>query len=212
MSEVDIQNPGAIGTADETKRLAFEVVRPTLATTNSSKRNPRGRTRRLTLRVFIRVCHLVEEGWSVTKACESESITYSLFRLRCSENPRLEQRIKDAEAVRFQRRHEEALESVMRAGQKSWMAHAWFLERTLPFLYSLKNVQRSEGSTEQPIFEKIPLSQLAQDLLLAKEEMQRAQQLGGGATPTEGSIPAGSVDQVLEPTELESGQVKSANS
>jgi hypothetical protein len=114
-----------IETADETKRVEFEVVRPHY----QSRRNPRGKPRRLTLRVFIRICHLVEQGWAVTKACESESITYSLFRLRCSENPRLEQRIKEAEAVRFQRRHEEAVESVMRAGEKSWMAHAWYLER-----------------------------------------------------------------------------------
>lgn len=109
--------------------------RTTLAAT------PRGQARRLTLRVFIRICHLVEQGWAITKACESESITYSLFRLRCSENSRLQERIKEAEAIRFQRRHEEAVESVMRAGEKSWMAHAWYLERVLPNLYALKNVK-----------------------------------------------------------------------
>jgi hypothetical protein len=143
-------------TADETKRLEFEVVRPPY----KPHRNPRGQARRLTLRVFIRVCHLVEQGWAITKACESESITYSLFRLRCSENPRLEQRIKEAEAIRFQRRHEEAVESVMRAGEKSWMAHAWYLERVLPNLYALKSVNRSEDSTDQPIGDKIDESQL----------------------------------------------------
>jgi hypothetical protein len=114
-------------TAAETKRVEFEVVRPP----HQPRRNPRGQTRRLTLRVFVSICHLVEQGWAITKACESQSVTYSLFRLRCSENPRLEQRIKEAEAVRFQRRQEEAVESVMRAGEKSWMAHAWFLERSM---------------------------------------------------------------------------------
>src|SRR6202008_3591952 len=109
--------------ADETKRVEFEVVRPLY----KPRRNPRGQTRRLTARGFIPICHLFEQGWAITKACESESITYSLFRLRCSENPRLELRIKKAEASRFQRRHEEAVESVMRAGEKSWMAHAWYL-------------------------------------------------------------------------------------
>src|SRR5882724_2491632 len=143
-------------TADETKSVEFEVLRPP----HQPRRNPRGQTRRLTLRVFVRICHLVEQGWAITKACESESITYSLFRLRCSENPRLEQRIKEAEAIRFQRRHEEAVESVMRAGEKSWMAHAWYLERVLPNLYALKSVNRSEAATDQSIGDKIDESQL----------------------------------------------------
>jgi hypothetical protein len=124
----------------QAKRVDFEVVRPAY----KPRGNPRGQTRRLTLRAFIRIAHLIEQGWAITKACESESITNSLFRLRCSENPRLERRIKEATAVRFQRRHEEAVESVMRAGEKDWTAHAWWLERNLPQLYSLKSVDRSE--------------------------------------------------------------------
>jgi hypothetical protein len=142
--------------ADEAKRVEFEVVRPSY----KPRGNPRGQARRLTLRVFIRVCQLVEQGWAITKACDAESITYSLFRLRCSENPRLLERIKEAEAIRFQRRHEEAVESVMRAGEKSWMAHAWYLERVLPNLYALKNVNRSEAATDQPIGDKIDENQL----------------------------------------------------
>jgi hypothetical protein len=143
-------------TADEAKRVEFEVVRPTY----KPRGNPRGQVRRLTVRVFIRICHLVEQGWAITKACESESITYSLFRLRCSENPRLQERIKEAEAIRFERRREEAIASVMAAGEKSWMAHAWFLERALPSQWALKNVIRSEGSADQPIGDKIDESQL----------------------------------------------------
>jgi hypothetical protein len=145
-----------IETADEAKRVEFEVVRPAY----KPRGNPRGQARRLTLRVFIRICHLVEQGWAITKACESQSVTYSLFRLRCSENPRLEQRIKEAEAIRFQRRHEEAVASVMAAGEKSWMAHAWYLERVLPNLYALRNVNRSEAATDQPIGDKVDEEQL----------------------------------------------------
>jgi hypothetical protein len=137
---------------DETKRLDFEVILPTY----KPRGNPRGRTRRLTLRAFARICHLVEQGWAITKACESESVTYSLFRLRCSENPRLEGRIKEATTIRFQRRHEEAVESVMRAGEKDWTAHAWWLERNLPQLYSLKTVDRPEaGKDLKPAFLKV---------------------------------------------------------
>jgi hypothetical protein len=39
----------------------------------------------------------------------------------------------------------------MQAGEKSWMAHARYLERVLPNLYALKNVNRSEAATDQPI-------------------------------------------------------------
>jgi hypothetical protein len=70
------------------------------------------------------------------------------------------QRIKEAETIRFQRRHEEAVESVMRAGEESWMAHAWYLERVLPNLYALRNVNRSEALTDQPIGDRIDESQL----------------------------------------------------
>ena len=142
----------------ETKSVEFEVVQP-----DKPKRNPRGRTARLTPRVFMRICHLVEQGWAITKAVESQSITYSCFRHRCQGNPKWEARIKKAEAVRFQRRHEEAVESVMRAGEKSWMAHAWYLERVLPHLYALKNVNRTEGEAEAPVFDKISQAELLEN-------------------------------------------------
>jgi hypothetical protein len=178
MSEILNEGPQS-ETADETKSVEFEVVRPP----HQPRRNPRGQARRLTLRVFVSICHLVEQGWAITKACESQSVTYSLFRLRCSENPRLEQRIKEAEAVRFQRRHEEAVESVMRAGEKSWMAHAWFLERALPHLYALKNVTRSEGSTNQPIGDKIDETQLMRYAELIAEFNRQNESKAPAETP-----------------------------
>jgi hypothetical protein len=178
MAETHNEEPQS-ETAAETKRVEFEVVRAPY----QARRNPRGQTRRLTLRVFIRICHLVEQGWAITKACESQSVTYSLFRLRCSENPRLEQRIKEAEAVRFQRRHEEAVESVMRAGEKSWMAHAWFLERSLPHLWALKNVHRSEGSTDPPIGDKVDEEQLRRYAALMEDFRKENQAKAHEQTP-----------------------------
>jgi hypothetical protein len=179
MSETHAEQP-PIEENDEAKRLEFEVVRPPY----KPRGNPRGRAKRLTLRVFVRICHLVEQGWSITKACESESITYSLFRLRCSENPRLEQRIKEAEAVRFQRRHEEAVASVMAAGEKSWMAHAWYLERVLPHLYALKNVNRSEASTDSPIGDKIDEDQLRRYAALMDDFRRKNESKALTQTPT----------------------------
>jgi hypothetical protein len=48
----------------------------------------------------------------------------------------------------------------MRAGEKSWMAYAWYLERVLLNLYALKSVNRSEAATDQPIGDRIDESQL----------------------------------------------------
>jgi hypothetical protein len=119
---------------------------------------------------------LVEEGFAVSRACEAESITYSLFRLRVSRSPRLAERLKEAETTRFNLRHEQALESIMAAGERSWLAHAWFLERALPHLYSLRNVARPDPSDEKSEPE-IPTEVLARHralmLELAREDEAR---------------------------------------
>ena len=55
--------------------------------------------------------------------------------------------MKEAETTRFNRRHEEALESIMEAGHRSWLAHAWWAERNLPEKYALRNVNRPEPTS-----------------------------------------------------------------
>jgi hypothetical protein len=119
-----------------------------------------GRPLFLNARRFLRICKRVELGDSVTAACRLELVDFSGFRRHVRNNPKYQRRLKQAEELRFQRRHEQALESVMRAGEKSWMAHAWYLERVLPNLYALKNVNRSEAATDQPIGDKISEDQL----------------------------------------------------
>jgi hypothetical protein len=155
----------AVKTAAEVTTPEFVVV----SGTNKPRRKKTGRPLRLTLRVFIKICHLVERGFAVTQACEAESISYSVFRLRCAENPRLEKRIQEAIQVRFDRRHEEALASVLKAGEKSWLAHAWYLERVLPNFYALKTVVRNEGNNT----EKASYSMLTREQLLAILEAER---------------------------------------
>jgi hypothetical protein len=119
-----------------------------------------GRPLFLTAKRFVRICKHIEMGQSVTAACRLELVDYSGFRRHVQRNEKYQARLKEAEAIRFQRRHEEAVESVMRAGEKSWMAHAWYLERVLPNLYALKNVNRSEASTDQPVGDRIDETQL----------------------------------------------------
>jgi hypothetical protein len=86
--------------------------------------------------------------------------------------------LKEAEQVRFNLRHEQALESIMAAGERSWMAHAWWLERCLPHLYALRNVNRADPSEEQPQ-EEIPAEVLAKHrallLELAREDEAKRQ-------------------------------------
>lgn len=75
----------------------------------------RGRPVRLNLRVFLRICYAVEKGSAITHACESELVTYSHFRFRVARSPRLQGRLKEAEACRDQVWRSEALASIRAA-------------------------------------------------------------------------------------------------
>jgi hypothetical protein len=122
------------------------------------------------------ICHLVEEGFAITRACEVECITYARFRQRVQRSERLQARLKKAEETRFNRRHEDALEAITVAGEKSWMAYAWLLERSLPHLYALRTVHRDFGDA-QPAEEEIPAEVMAKHralmLELAREDEAR---------------------------------------
>jgi hypothetical protein len=129
----------------------------------------RGRPVRLTLKRFVKICRRVEAGWAVTTACEAESVTYQIFRFRCSKNPRLEERFRKAERIRAEVRHERALASVMEAGEKSWLAYAWFLERCWPHLYALRSVNRVDPEQEKELEAEIPAEVLARHRALLLE-------------------------------------------
>ena len=88
----------------------------------------------------------------------------------------MQERLKEAEATRFALRQEQALESIMVAGERSRMAHAWFLERAVPHMWALRNVARSDP-TEHPAEDEIPGEVLAKHrallLELAREDEAR---------------------------------------
>jgi hypothetical protein len=70
--------------------------------------------------------------------------------------------LKQAETTRFNLRHEQAIESIMEAGTRSWLAHAWWCERNLPNLYALRQVARPDSAGEQkPTAAEIPAEVLA---------------------------------------------------
>jgi hypothetical protein len=159
-------------TSDDVKTVtvALELV------DKPPRRNP-WRPTVLTVRKFLKICRLVEKGFAITRACEVECISYGRFRARVSRSERLQARLKNAEETRFNRRHEDALEAIMAAGEKSWLAHAWLLERTLPHLYALRVVPRDSGE-DKVTEEEIPAEILAKHrklmLEMAKEDETRA--------------------------------------
>jgi hypothetical protein len=120
----------------DSEPVSLEVVR-------DEPRKKLGRPVRLTVRKFIRICRLVESGHTFVDACEIECVTYQTFRFRVSHSPRLEQRVKQAEAIRSLKRHDEALAAVVKAGERNWVAHAWYLERVHPELYALRKIERA---------------------------------------------------------------------
>jgi hypothetical protein len=108
-----------------------------------------GRVRTLTPRVFIRICRHIESGASVTDACRLESITYRAFRLRVVKNEAWQRRLKQSEQIRANVRFERACASIMAAGEVSWPAHAWWLERSYPHLFALRQVNRADPEARQ---------------------------------------------------------------
>lgn len=126
----------------ETKKVNLEIVR------DESPR-PRGRPTFLTPRLFIKICRTIERGQATSIACKLCGITYSHFRFKVARSPLWERRLKRAEACRFALRHDFALAAIIEAGKKSWMAYAWYLERTSPEKYALRTVEREQLALEE---------------------------------------------------------------
>ncbi len=142
------------------------------------RRNP-WRPTTLTVRKFLRIVHLVEEGVPVTRSCRSENISYQHFRHRVSRSPRLQQRLKEAENCRDQVFRAEALEAIRSAFPRNWVAAMTFLERRWPAEFALRKVDR-EDSEEALIGDKIPEDRVLQ---YAKIMSQEAKRLGEGGEP-----------------------------
>jgi hypothetical protein len=112
---------------------------------------------------FICACRRIELGWSATCAAEAEGFTYRRFRQLCARSS-FERRYRRAEQLRLQRRREEAEETVLAAGEKSWMARAWWLERRFPAEFALRNVQRGEGTEPPATVDKLTDAQVQEHL------------------------------------------------
>ena len=156
----------------ETKSVNLEVVR------DGPERPKRGRPAILTIRKFLRICHLVEQGSAITHSCEAELVTYSHFRFRVARSPRLQERLKQAELTRESFLREFHIANIVKHAPRNVLASLWWLERRYPNEFALRNVNRAEASAEQPIGNEIPAERLAEygKLMLEFAEENKAKQ------------------------------------
>ena len=134
---------------DEAKEAHLEVVR-----------DVGGRPLFLTARRFIKICRWIEQGESASEACRLELVTYASFRRHVKLNANYHRRLKEAEETREEFLREFHIANIRKHAPRNVLAFLWWLERRYPNQFALRNVNRSEGSTEQPIGDKIDEDQL----------------------------------------------------
>jgi hypothetical protein len=174
-SQMPIEQPAEPSRPD-VKSVNLEVVRDE----TGIRRDP-WRPTTLTVRKFLRICHLVEEGATITSACREQLISYSRLRFRVARSPRLQERLKEAEACRDQVWRAEALASIRAAFPRNWVSGMTYLERKYPNEFSLRNVTRTDDTGgSQMIGDAIPAERLAEygQLMLEMAEENRAREIG----------------------------------
>jgi len=102
----------------------------------------------------------IEQGESFSEACRWNWCCYRSFRLHVSRNDRYQERLKRAEEAREDFLREYHIANVRKHAPRNVIASLWWLERRYPNQFALRSVYRSEGSTDQPIGDKIDESQL----------------------------------------------------
>ncbi len=135
--------------ASEAREAQLEVVR-----------DVGGRPLFLTPKRFIRICRWIEQGESASEACRLELVTYQGFRQHVKRNPKYQRRLKAAEETREEFLREYHIANIRKHAPRNLLASLWWLERRHPALFSLRQVNRSEGSTDQPIGDKVDEEQL----------------------------------------------------
>jgi hypothetical protein len=119
-----------------------------------------GRPLFLNARRFIRICRWIEQGESASEACRLELVTYQGFRQHVKRNPKYQRRLKEAEETREEFLREYKIANIRKHAPQNMLASLWWLKRRYPNQFALRNVYRSEGSTDQPIGDKIDEEQL----------------------------------------------------
>jgi hypothetical protein len=79
-------------------------------------------------------CAMIEAGCSIRYACKRLGIDRSTIRYACRKDPAFDDRLKKAENERDLL----AVRRIHNAGEKSWRAAAWLLERNVPEHFSFR--------------------------------------------------------------------------
>jgi len=103
-----------------------------------------GRPLFLNARRFIKICRWIEQGESASEACRLELVTYQGFHQHVKRNPTYQRRLKEAEETREEFLREYKIANIRKHAPRN----------------ALRNVYRSEGSTDQPIGDKVDEEQL----------------------------------------------------
>jgi hypothetical protein len=119
-----------------------------------------GRPLFLDARRFVRICRHIEQGESISEACRLELVHYTGFRRHVKRNPKYQRRLKEAEETREEFLREFHIANIRKHAPRNVLASLWWLERRFPQHFALKPVHRCEGSSEQPIGDRIDESQL----------------------------------------------------
>jgi hypothetical protein len=138
-----------IDEAKEAHPLELQVVRDVV-----------GRPLFLTPRRFIRICRWIEQGESASEACRLELVTYQGFRAHVKRNPKYQRRLKEAEETREEFLREFHIANIRKHAPRNVLASLWWLERRYPNQFALRNVQRTEGASDQPVGDRIDENQL----------------------------------------------------
>ena len=108
-------------------------------------KSDRGRPTKYTPEIVVKLCKWVQEGNCFKDACAREGIHYDTFNEWRRQYSDFSDAIKRAEVIC----KGNLIQIILKTGEKSWQAAAWFLERRYPKEFSLQ--YREEAQEEKII-------------------------------------------------------------
>jgi hypothetical protein len=126
---------------------------------------------------------LIEQGESISEACRLELVSYANFRRHVKLHSKYQRRLKDAEETREEFLREFHIANIRKHAPRNLLASLWWLERRIPSQFALRHVNRSEGSTDQPIGDKVDEEQLRRYAVLMEDFRKQNQAKAYEQTP-----------------------------
>ena len=125
----------------------------------------------------------MEQGESASEACRLELVTYQGFRQHVKRNPKYQRRLKEAEETREEFLRAYHIANIRKHAPRNVLASLWWLERRFPNQFALRNVNRSEGSTDRPVGNEVDEEQLRRYAALMEDFRKENQAKAHEQTP-----------------------------